>query len=310
MIEIIRSSEAGLERIEEPSSGCWINVVDPSTEEISRLTGRGVPLDFVLYSLDVDERSRIERDDDGVLLVLIRIPYSVVADGDVPYQTVPLGLILCDGFIVTVTRRQNEVIQEFTAGGPRGFSTAKRNRFILHVLLITASRYLAYLREINKATESLEDRLQASMRNRELYELLKYQKSLVYFATALKSNELAMERLQRIQLFHAYPDDEDLLEDVLIENQQAIEMTNISSGILSSMMDAFASIISNNLNVVMKFLASITIVMSIPTIVTSFFGMNVNLPFQNLPYAHLLVVAIFVGISAIVVYVFMKRDWF
>ena len=148
------------------------------------------------------------------------------------------------------------------------------------------------------------------MQNREVLELLKYSKSLVLFTQALKSNELMLERLKRSQLFHQYPEDEDLLEDVITENQQAIEMVNISSTILSSLMDAFASIISNNLNVVMKFLASVTIVLSIPTIVTSFFGMNVKLPFQNLDLAYLLIIVLFLTISAVIVYLFIKRDWF
>ncbi|MEN6409710.1 MAG: magnesium transporter CorA family protein, partial [Anaerolineaceae bacterium] len=158
--------------------------------------------------------------------------------------------------------------------------------------------------------DGLEDRLQMSMRNKEVLELLKYQKSLVYFTTALKSNELLMERLQRSQLFRMYPDDEDLLEDVLTENQQAIEMTNIANNILSGMMDAFASIISNNLNVVMKFLTSMTIVLSLPTIVTSFFGMNVQLPFASSPYAYLIVIAIFMFMSAVTIFIFTRRDWF
>ncbi|HQL39807.1 MAG TPA: magnesium transporter CorA family protein, partial [Anaerolineaceae bacterium] len=204
----------------------------------------------------------------------------------------------------------NEVIQEFTSGKMRGLSTAKRNRFILRLLLMTANRFLAYLREINRLVEATEDKMQASMQNREVLELLKYSKSLVLFTQALKSNELMLERLKRSQLFHQYPEDEDLLEDVITENQQAIEMVNISSTILSSLMDAFASIISNNLNVVMKFLASVTIVLSIPTIVTSFFGMNVKLPFQNLDLAYLLIIVLFLTISAVIVYLFIKRDWF
>ncbi|MHC1785111.1 MAG: magnesium transporter CorA family protein [Anaerolineaceae bacterium] len=156
----------------------------------------------------------------------------------------------------------------------------------------------------------LEDRLQESMRNKELLELLKYQKSLVYFTTALKSNELMMERLKRGQFFSMYPDDEDLLEDVLTENQQAIEMTTISTNILNGMMETFASIISNNLNVVMKFLTSVTIVMALPTLITSFFGMNVGLPFGEHPQAYLLILAICMAGAAGIVFVFFKRDWF
>ena len=181
---------------------------------------------------------------------------------------------------------------------------------MLRLLFSAANKYLMHLREINKTVDALEDQLQLSMRNKEVLDPLKYQKSLVYFTTALRTNEIVLERLQRTQMFKMYPDDEDLLEDVITENQQALEMVNISSSILSSMMDAFASIISNNLNVVMKFLASITIVMSIPTIVTSFFGMNVALPFQSDPFASVFIIIIFMLISAGVIWVFMVEIGF
>ncbi len=310
MISIYKSTENGLEKFSEYVNNCWINVVDPTTDEIEQLQTLGVPLDFLTYPLDVDERSRSEREDNGTLLILLRIPYFQGPKVDVPYSTIPLGIVLTDHYILTVCRYQNDIIQEFASGRMRGLSTGKRNRFVLRILLATANKYLAYLREINRLTEVVEDQLTASMRNKEVLELLKYQKSLVYFTTALKSNELMMERLQRSQLFHMYTDDEDLLEDVITENQQAIEMTNISNNILSSMMDAFASIISNNLNVVMKFLASITIVMSIPTIITGFFGMNVDIPGEGHTLAYLGILFGILGISSVVVILFMKRDWF
>ncbi|MEA4908251.1 MAG: magnesium transporter CorA family protein [Chloroflexi bacterium] len=310
MITYLKSTENGLEQLETVTSGVWINVIDPTTDEIEELTHLGIPMDFITYPLDIDERPRTEREDDGTTLILIRIPYFQGTRVDVPFTTIPLGVVLAENFILTVCRRPNEIIQEFAGGKVRGLSTSKRNRFVLRVLLNTANKYLAYLREIDKTVDVLEDQLQASMRNKEVMELLKYQKSLVYFTTALKSNELVLERLQRGQLFHMYPDDEDLLEDVITENQQAIEMINISNNILSSMMDAFASIISNNLNVVMKFLASVTIVLNLPTIVTSFFGMNVGFPFQNQPWAYLAILAVAILLSTVVVVIFVKRDWF
>jgi len=192
----------------------------------------------------------------------------------------------------------------------KNLSTTKRNRFVLYLLLGTAHAYLSDLREINKAVDTLEDGLQHAQRNEQLMALLKVQKSLVYFTTALKSNELVLQRLQRSRLFEMYPEDEDLLEDALTETQQAIEMTNISSSILSQMMDAFASIISNNLNVVMKFLASITILLSIPTIVTGLYGMNVSLPGQDAGYAFLMVLGIAFGVSLIIALIFWRKDWF
>lgn len=310
MITIYKNGENGLEMVPEVGKGCWIHVVEPTTDEIERLSRENIPQDFLTYPLDLDERSRTEREDDGTLLILLRVPYYQGIKTDIPYITIPIGIILTEHLIVTVCRRPHDILMEFASGRMKGLHTGKRHRFILRLMLAIAQKYLAYLSEINKITETLEDRLQASQRNRELLELVKYQKSLVYFTVALKSNELTLERLQRWQLFNTYADDEDLLEDVLTENRQAMEMTAIASNILSSMMDAFASIISNNLNVVMKFLTSMTIVVSIPTIVTSFFGMNVDLPFQTHPFAYLLVIGISLLIALGLVFFFIRRDWF
>ena len=313
MINIYKRTESGLETLEQPLNNSWVNVIDPTPEEIEKLVSWGLPHDFVTYPLDMDERARTEREDDGTLLILLRIPFFQGLNADVPYISMPLGVITTARFIVTICRAQNDILQEFVSGRVRGLETGKRNRFILRLLLYTANRYLSYLREINKVVDTVEDRLQLSQRNRELLELLKYQKSLVYFTTALKSNELVMERLQRWQFFRMYSEDEDLLEDVITENQQAIEMVNISTNILSSTTDTFASIISNNLNAVMKFLASATIVVNLPTIVYSFFGMNVDLPFQQnivYPYAYLIILGISIAISLVVILMFIRRDWF
>jgi len=311
MITAYKSTEHGLEKISEIVNGCWISVVDPTTEEIEDLQELGIPLDFVTYPLDLDERPRTEKEDDGTQLILLRIPFFQGVTTDVPYITIPLGIIFSNNYLITICRRANDIIQEFSSGKMRGLSTAKRNRFLLRLLFSTANKFLAYLHEINRVVETTEDRLQLSMRNKDVMELLKYQKSLVYFTTALRSNQLMLERLQRSQMFKQYPDDEDLLDDVIIENQQAIEMTNISSNILSALMDAFASIISNNLNVVMKFLASVTIVISLPTIVTSFFGMNVAFPFlDNFTSAYVLILVVCMILSGVVVAIFARRDWF
>ncbi|HKZ82306.1 MAG TPA: magnesium transporter CorA family protein [Anaerolineae bacterium] len=310
MITILKRAEHGLETIQEIVPGCWINVVDPGPDEIARLQANvDAPADFVTYPLDLDERARTEKDN-GATLIILRVPHFQGAAADVPYTTVPLGIILTDKLIVTVCKAENGIMRDLIGGRVKNLSTAKRNRFVLYLLLGTANAYLSDLREINKAVDALEDRLQHAQRNEQLMALLKVQKSLVYFTTALKSNELVLQRLQRSRLFEMYPEDEDLLEDALTETQQAIEMTNISSSILSQMMDAFASIISNNLNVVMKFLASITILLSIPTIVTGLYGMNVSLPGQDAGYAFLMVLGIAFGISLIIAVIFWKRDWF
>jgi magnesium transporter len=310
MISVYKSAENGLEKQNDFIQNSWVQVSDPTSEEITQIQDLGVPLDFITYPLDLDERPRVEREDDGTLLVIIRIPVYQGAVSDIPYSTIPLGFVLIQNHLVTICREESDIFKDFTNGRIRNLSTGKRHRFILRFLLNASSQFLNFLREINKTTELIEDQLQKSMKNKEVLELLKYQKSLVFFTTALKANELVMERLQKMQFFKQYPDDEDLLEDVITENQQAIEMTNISGNILSSMMDAFASIISNNLNVVMKFLTSVTIVLSIPTIIGSLFGMNVLNPLEQNPYAFSLILGISLAISVLVVIVFVKRDWF
>lgn len=310
MITYYKNTEHGLEIMDEPVQNCWINVVAPTIDEIDTLTRLSVPKDFITYPLDVDETARIEREDDGEVLVLVRIPSFKGLEEDIPYTTIPLGVILTENFIMTVCRQENEIMQNFTMMRRKVLSTGKRSRFLLRILLHAASRYLIYLREINKQVDLLEDQLQQTMRNHELLQILKYQKSLVYFTTALKANELVLERLQRGRLVRMYPDDEDLLEDVITENRQAMEMASISSNILVSMMDTFASMISNNLNVVMRFLASVTIVLSLPTLVTSYFGMNVGLPFQQDPYAYLVILGICMVTALLFVSIFLRRGWF
>ncbi|HNR01068.1 MAG TPA: magnesium transporter CorA family protein [Anaerolineaceae bacterium] len=304
------NENTGITRIDTPVEGCWINLIDPTTDEIDSIKALGIPSDFLTYALDLDERPRTEKEDDGTTLIMLRIPFFQGEKLDVPYTSIPLGIILTENMIITVCKKHNVILEELLRTRGRGISTAKRVRLVLRILLLTANQFLAYLREINHTVEMVEDKLQASMRNNEVMELLKYQKSLVYFTTALRSNELMMERLQKTPLFHKFPEDEDLLEDVLTENQQAIEMVAIAGNILSSMMDAFASIISNNLNVVMKFLASMTIILSIPTIITSYFGMNVNLPMQQNPLAFLWIIIIFLIFCTATILFFIKKDWF
>jgi magnesium transporter len=306
MITIYKSIEHELRTIDEPAVSSWLNVIQPTPAEISRLIELGIPQDYITYSLDIDERARTERED-GEHLILLRISYFEGESADIPYITIPLGIILTDHYIVTICRQENEVVQEMTK--LKDLSTVKRNRFVLRLLFRAATHYLTHLRQITKSVDALEDQLQQSTRNKEVLALLKYQKSLTLFTTALKSHELMMKRLQQSQMFRAFEEDEDLLEDVLTETQQAIEMTNISSNILSSMMDAFASIISNNLNTVMKFLASITIIVSLPTLITSYYGMNVRLPFDDHVLASIGILLLAVAVTALVGVIFWKRDW-
>ncbi|MBN1887318.1 MAG: magnesium transporter CorA family protein [Thermoflexales bacterium] len=307
MITIYKKGETCLETLSQATSGCWLNVVDPTAAEIAQLQQMlSVPQDWITYPLDLDERARIEKEN-GFTMIVLRVPRFQGESSDIPYTTVPLGMVATDGYIVTVCKIESDVTQELLRA--RALSTAKRNRFILRLLFIMANRYLTHLRTINKAVDQLEDQLQLSLRNSELLELLKYEKSLVYFTTALKSNELILRHLEKGQLFQQYPEDMDLLEDVVTEVRQAIEMTDISSSILRQMVDTFASIISNNLNAVMKFMAAVTIILSFPTIIASLYGMNVGLPLQNSPWAFLMVVLVALFACATVLVVFWKKDW-
>jgi magnesium transporter len=307
MIKILRSTDLGLEPIETLADGCWVNLANPGPEDVAHLsTNFGIPADFITATMDIDERPRTERED-GALLIVLRVPHEQGALADIPYVTAPLGIILTDRIILTVCKYETPIIDDL--GRVRGLSTTKRVRFVLHLLLAIAAYFLRCLRSINDAVDKVEDRLEKSLQNKEVLELLKYQKSLTYFTTALKSNDLVMSRLQKSRLFHQYPEDDDLLDDVMTEIGQAIEMTKISSDILSQMMDAFASIISNNLNVVMKFLAAFTIILSLPTVVSSIYGMNVRLPFQDNGLAFPITMGLALLLSALTTVVFLKKDW-
>ncbi len=309
MLTLYKTTERGLEELESMANGTWVKVVDPTPEEIQKLVGWGIDTEYINYSLDLDEMPRLERDDDYTF-ILIRIPHRQT-DSDIPYIAIPLGIMIKGNMIVTICRHDKEMFKVLANGKYRLLKTGKRYRFALYIFLETATRYLTHLREINRMTEAIEDKLQQSTRNREVLELLKYQKSLTYFATALRSNEVMMERVQRTQMFNQYEEDQDLLEDVLTENQQAIQMTNIATDLLAALMDAFASIISNNLNSVMKILAAITIITALPGTVGTFFGMNVPLPVSDTnPFSFLSILGISIALSAIATFIFYKRDWF
>jgi len=317
MIRIFKITESVWEIIHEddmdkamPAKDSWINVVNPSKEEIETLSQKlNIPMDFLADPLDINERPRIEVDE-KIMLVLLRTPHFDESSDGIRFTTVPLGIILMEDLVITVCCNENDVVRAFTDGKIRGRPAAKRSRFVLQIFSRTALVYLKYLSQINRETTLVEEKLQGSMKNQELIELLNFEKSLVYFTTSLRANELVMERLRRMEMFKMYPDDEDLLEDVITENKQAIEMANIYSNILSGMMDAFASVISNNLNMVMKFLTSVTIILMLPTLVASIYGMNIKLPLQHWPHAFAVTMGLSVLLSIAGVIVFVKRKWF
>jgi magnesium transporter len=310
MITIYKTTPEGLQEIHTFEKDCWVNIVDPTKDELERIVQElQVPLDFLTDPLDIDERARIEAEDNVVLSVL-RIPQFEGADAVIPFTTIPLGIIFCKEMLITICSRETVIISDFINGNEKNFSTTKGNRFLFRIFLKTALLYLKYLKEINKTNSVIERELHVAMKNKELIRLLDMEKSLVYFTTSLKSDELMIERFQKTEYIKMNPDDNELLEDVIIEYKQAIEMTNVYSNILSGMMDAFASVISNNLNVVLKFLTSVTIILMIPTLVASIYGMNVELPFQHSAYAFLITMVISFVFSIIGILIFRKRNWF
>ena len=302
-----------LEEIKEFQKGSWINLVNPSEAEIKKVCENvKIEEDFIRDALDFEEKARIdEEEDDNTILFVVDVPIIEKHEENEMYTTMPLGMIVVrDDFFITVSLRKNRVIEDFEKRKIRNFQTYKKSRFIFQILYLNSSYYLTHLKQINKETEIAEYILKNSMKNKELLKLLNLEKSLVYFTTSLKSNELVMEKTMRGKIIKLYDDDEDILEDAITENRQAIEMAKIYSDILNGTMDAYASIISNNLNSVMKTLTSITIVLAVPTMISSFWGMNVKLPFENNPLGFVIMILFAVITTLLVTWWLKKRDMF
>ena len=265
---------------------------------------------FIRYALDIEEKARIDKEDeDSTTLFVVDVPIVEKNDNVENYTTMPIGMIVVrDDFFITVSIRKNKVIEDFEKRKIKNFQTYKKTRFIFQILYLNASYYLTYLKQINKETEFAEYVLKNSMRNKELLKMLSLEKSLVYFATSLKSNELVMEKTLRGKIIKLYDEDEDILEDAITENKQAIEMAQIYNNILNGTMDAYASIISNNLNGVMKTLTSITIILAVPTMISSFWGMNVHLPFQENPFGFVIMITAAILVTIIVTFWLNKKD--
>ena len=286
MLNYFKTVDGRITRLSAPEDGCWVSAVAPDPQEVAYLVEElGLDSGFVRSALDEEESSRIEAEEDQTLVIVdVPVVDDSVTDSQeektILYTTMPIGIILAEKFVVTICQKEFAVIEQMENGAVKNLQTAQKTRFLLTILLRVASRFLLYLKQIDRISSSTEKQLHQSMRNKELIQLLGLEKSLVYFSTSLKSDEITMEKILRGRIIKLYDEDQDILEDVLIEIKQAIEMCNIYSCILSGTMDAFASIISNNLNIVMKILTSITILMAIPTMVSSFYGMNVEgLPF-------------------------------
>lgn len=311
MLEFYKTFEDGTKKIEQPEPGCWINAVAPTEEERNFLIETiGILPEFVKSSLDEEESSHIDYDDDFRQSLIIFDYPSAENEGDdsleSKYSTLPLGLVILKGYVVTISLYESWSILEMSQGRVKGMDTRLKTQFFLLLALRISQRFLICLRQIDRLSSRAEKKLHQSVENGELIDMLALEKSLVYFSTSLKSDEVTLNKIMRGKQIKLYEEDEDLLEDVMIEIHQAIEMCNIYSNTMTGTMDTFASIISNNMNIVMKKLTVITIVMAIPNIIFGFYGMNVNLPvpFVWFPTA----VAI---ISCVVAsYILVKKDMF
>ncbi|MCY1723127.1 magnesium transporter CorA family protein [Prolixibacteraceae bacterium Z1-6] len=310
MIKIFKSL-AGHVSMSEPEKGCWINVLEPTPQEINQLTSvYNIPEDIIGDILDVDERPRVEYDDDWTLIIF-RIPVANSTNG-VPYQTVPLGIFITTQFTLTLCSTKNEVLSfEYpTLYREKKQPVSDVLNFLFRLSLKSSQTFLKFLKHINQQTALIEQDLEKSIRNKELNKLLKMEKCLVYFITSLKANEMVLAKLGNAKKNTISEINEDLLEDAIIENKQALEISMIYSDIQSGMMDAFASVISNNLNVVMKQLASISIILMIPTLIASMYGMNVINYWEEAPWAFPVIIVSSLFLSIIGILIFRKRDWF
>ena len=316
MYKILKSSNTGVDEfdIEDMEKGCWIDIVAPSTEEIDEITEAAhISRDFLTAALDREEKARTEIDEEQ-LLVVIDIPFF---RSNKDYETMPLGIIVTKDVIVTVCLESNAVTSGFNARTYKMFSTYKKTRFLFQILYKSATLYLKYIRNIIRRTDDLEAHLRQAMENSKLFSMLDLQKSLTYFTTSLRSNYMVTEKLLRLrttaqtqQLIKMYEEDEDLLDDVIVEYKQAIEMVEMYSHIVQSMMEVFASIISNNLNLVMRFLASVTIILAIPTFISGLWGMNVPVPFAEFTHGFYIVFGLACVVSLLAGYWLWKKHMF
>ncbi len=295
---------------DEMIPGSWINLENPSDFEIEKVhAATGIPEDMLKAALDEEERAHIDTDGEYTLIV-IDIPVINEEKDTYVYSTLPLAMVFSNSHFVTVCLRETSVITEFTNNTVRNFDVNKRTRFIYQILYVNATKYLSYLKLIDRQANRIQQSLHRSLKNTELIKLLDLDKALVYFSTSLNANQVVIDRLKQVSVIRHYEEDNDLIDDVIIENKQAIEMASIHREVLSGTMDAFASVISNNQNIVMKLLTAITILLTIPTLIASLWGMNVVVPFADNPYAFWIIIGIVVAILIPVVIIMVRKHMF
>lgn len=314
MVVYLKKENGGLKRLNSPEKGCWIHLYGPfGTEETQKLSEQlSIDIDFITDSLDIDERSRYESEE-GVDLIVLKtpIPNDGISDIEASYITIPIGIIRTGDNLITVSAYKNEVIEFFLNTPPKNFNPEDVEGTILSLFERNVTMFQQFLKNINNERYAYEKALYKSSSNDDLTKLLNIQKSLIYFVTNLRFNDLLLLKIQRSNFLKIKDEDKlDVLADIIIENQQALSMSEMYSDILNGTMDAFASIISNNLNEIMKRLTSVTIILTVPGLIASFYGMNVRLPGEDAPYSFVFVFTLCIIISAIMGYYFVKKKWF
>ncbi len=305
MMNFYKTVNNRIEEIQEYEEGCWVNCVAPDDDEVQYLLDFfDIPPELLRSALDEEESSHIDSEE-NTTLIIIDAPVVEKISHNITYSTMPIGIIFTDKNIITVSLRENTVLSEFSEGVVRNVMTNYKTHFVLHIMLRMATKYLQYLKQIDKISNRIERELRRSARNKELNQLLDVEKSLVYFSSSLKSDEITLEKIMRGRYIKLYDEDQDLLEDVLIEIKQAVDMAATHLNILNGNMDFFASMISNNLNTVMKIQASLTLLVSIPTVVSGLYGMNIigGLPFDGFWWFPVLLSVV----GMIIVYIILKR---
>ena len=308
MISIYTTDNSGVNEVNELKKECWVDLVNPTYEEIKEIASKtNTDEDLLTKLMDAEELPRIEIGDNATLIV-VDTPYVTDTRYKHKYNTDPLGIIINnDGYFITMSLKKQALLDDFKNNKVKNFDAKKKTKFLIQILLRVAGIYQKELMSINDYINKKEKILYKSTDNKELIDLLNVEKTLVYFSTSLKANDVVLEKLSKGNVVTLYEDDNDLMEDAMIENKQAIEMSNIYREILTSMTDTYATIISNNLNDVMKFLAGITIVFSIPTMVASFIGMNVPLGEMGTSNISFVLIIIFSFVLSIIIALILKK---
>ena len=311
MLKVYKTNtiDKNIKKIKRISTDCWIDLTTPTIDEIDKVVEKTeIDKELRMKMLDTEELPRIEQSGNATLVV-IDTPYL---ENQYEYTTYPLGIIITDNnYVITISTKKVSILDDFKQDKVKNFRTAKKTRFLIQIILRTASSYLRVLKKVNDGIAKKEQVLKKQTQNKDLVDMLEIEKTLVYFITSLKANDLVLEKLSKGNILPMYEGDLDLLEDAVNETKQAIEMSGIYKDILTSITNTYATIVSNNLNIAMKFLAAATIVLSIPTMIASYLGMNIPLgSISNNPNALIVVLILSFSLALLIAFILKKKDMF